>query len=532
MNFLLGMVISGTDDLNIKDIYVIQMINDLQSFVKLLDETGNLTRISVEVDPHLEITEITKRVTRNYGPALLFEHVKDSTIPVLINTFGTFERLNLAFQVNDMDEIGTKITKLMDLIKERPPSGIIPKLKALGKLKEVSKISPKPVKNAPCQEVVLEGDQANLDLLPIITCWPEDAGPFITLSMVITKNPENGVRNIGLYRLQKFDSKTLGMHWQLHKGGAEHFNIAKERGEKIPVAIAIGADPVTVFSASAPLPPDFDEYIFSCFVRNAQLEIVETISGGLEVPANSEIVLEGYVDPNEPLRKEGPFGDHTGFYSLEDDYPVFHLERITMKKNPIYITTVVGVPPQEDYFLGYATERIFLPLIRLTLPEVVDYHMPPEGIFHNLVFVSIKKKFPGHARKVVNGLFGLGLMMLAKVIVIVDEDVNIRNTKEAWWVILNNIDPQRDVFFTEGPMDALDHSSRNFAYGSKMGIDATTKWKDEGFTREWPTKIVMNKETIDLVTKKWQSYGITLSQKDFELAYILEGTGLYKTNHK
>ena len=417
----------------------------------------------------------------------------------------------------------------MDLIKAKPPAGIIPKLKAIAKLKEVNNITPKRIKNAPCQEIILEGEQANLDILPIITCWPGDAGPFITLPMVITKNLENGVRNIGLNPLQKFDSKTMGLHWQLHKGGAEHFNIAKEMHQKIPVAIAIGVDPVTMYAASAPLPPDFDEYIFSSFIRNSHVEITETIQGDLEVPAHSEIVLEGYVDPNEPLIKEGPFGDHTGFYSLQDDYPLFHLERITMKKNPIYITTVVGVLPQEDYFLWYATERIFLPLMRLTLPEIVDYHMPPEGIFHNLVFVTIKKKYPGHARKVVNGLFGLGLMMLAKIIVVLDEDVNVRNSKEAWWVTLNNIDPHRDVFFTEGPMDALDHSSRNFAYGSKMGIDATKKWSDEGFTRDWPEKIVMNQETINLVSQKWQSYGIKLEPKDFELAFMLEENGLFKT---
>ncbi len=383
----------------------------------------------------------------------------------------------------------------------------------------------------PVKKIVLEGEEASLDILPIITCWPEDGGPFITLPMVVTKNPENEIRNIGMYRLQKFDNKTLGLHWHLHKGGAEHFNIAKERKHKIPVAIAIGADPITMYSASSPLPPDFDEYVFSSFVRDQQLEIAKTIQGDLEVPAHSEIVLEGYVDPNEPKRTEGPFGDHTGFYSLPDKYPVFHLERITMKKNPIYITTIVGVPPQEDYFLGYATERIFLPLMHLTLPEIIDYHMPPEGVFHNLVFVSIKKKYPGHARKVVNGLFGLGLMMLAKVIVIVDDDVNVRNAKEAWWVTLNNIDPQRDVFFTEGPMDILDHSSRNFAYGSKMGIDATKKWPDEGFTREWPDKIVMNQTTIDLVNEKWQSYGINMDTKDYELAYILEKNGLYKTKN-
>ena len=492
---------------------------DLRSYLQVIESAGLLKRIKVEVDPYLEITEIVQRVTRSMGPALLFENVKGSSIPVAINLFGNFELLNYAFQVDDINKLGQKLAAL---IKFQPPKGVFGKIRALGKLKELATVPPRIVKKAPCQEIVLEGEKANLDLLPILTCWPKDAAPFITLPMVITKNPETGIRNIGMYRLQKVDSHTLFVHWQLHKGGNEHFQMAKQRGEKIPVAIALGADPVTMYSASAPLPPEIDEFLFAGFLRGKPVKLVKTINGELEVPAYAEIVLEGYVDPNEELGLEGPFGDHTGFYSLPDYYPYFHLERITMRKNPIYPTIVVGVPPQEDYYLGYATERIFLPLLQIFLPEVVDYHMPPEGIFHNLVFVAIKKKYPGHAFKVINGIFGMGLMSLSKIVVVVDEDVNVQNPREAWWVALNNIDPERDIIFTKGPIDALDHSSRLFAFGSKMGIDATRKWPEEGFDRPWPEKIEMSSEVKQKVDQRWQEYGIELPPLVFEYSTIYE----------
>ncbi len=492
---------------------------DLRSYLAIIEKAGLLKRVTVEVDPHLEITEISHRVTRAMGPALLFENVKGYDIPVAINLFGNHQLLNHAFQVRDVDEIGQKISSLL---KFKPPKGLFGKISAISKLRELASIPPRLVSKAPCQEVVLEGDKASLDILPILKCWPKDAAPFITLPMVITKNPETGTRNVGMYRLQKVDSKTLMMHWQLHKGGNEHYELAKKRGDLIPVAIALGADPVTMYAASAPLPPEFDEFVFAGFIRGKPVKLVKTIRGDLEVPAFAEIVLEGYVDPNEELGLEGPFGDHTGFYSLPDYYPYFHLERITMRKDPIYPTIIVGVPPQEDYYLGYATERIFLPLLQLFLPEVVDYHMPPEGIFHNLVFVAIRKRYPGHAYKVINGIFGMGLMSLSKVVVVVDHDVNVKNPKEAWWYALNNIDPERDVMITKGPIDALDHSSRGFAFGTKMGIDGTRKWPEEGFDREWPEKIEMSPEIKELVTKRWAEYGIELPPPVFEYSFVME----------
>ncbi len=498
---------------------VIMAYKDLRSYLQVIEQVGLLKRIKTEVDPHLEITEITHRVTRAMGPALLFENVKGHDIPVAINLFGNHQLLRHAFQVKDMDDLGKNIS---NLLKFKPPKSLLGKISALGKIKELASIPPRMTSKAPCQEIVLEGDSASLDILPILTCWPKDAGPYITLPMVITKNPETGARNVGMYRLQKVDSKTLMMHWQLHKGGNEHYEIAKKRGEIIPVAIALGADPVTMYAASAPLPPEFDEFVFSGFLRGKPVKLTKTIGSDLEVPAFAEIVLEGYVNPNEELDLEGPFGDHTGFYSLPDYYPRFHLERITMRKDPIYPTTIVGVPPQEDYYLGYATERIFLPFLQLFLPEIVDYHMPPEGIFHNLVFVSIKKRYPGHAYKVINGILGMGLMSLSKIVIVVDHDVNVRNPKEAWWYALNNIDPERDIVFTKGPIDALDHASRGFAFGSKMGIDGTRKWPEEGFTREWPEKIEMSREIKELVTKKWPEYGIKLPSPVFEYSYIME----------
>jgi 4-hydroxy-3-polyprenylbenzoate decarboxylase len=325
---------------------------------------------------------------------------------------------------------------------------------------------------------------------------------------VITKDPVSGIRNVGMYRMQVMDRNTTGMHWQRHKTGASHFQLAKERGEKLEVAVAIGGDPATIFSATAPLPPVIDEFIFTGFLRRKPMELVKGITVDLEVPAEADIVLEGYVDPSEDLILEGPFGDHTGFYSLADMYPAFHVTAVTMRRDAIYPTTIVGKPPMEDYYIGHATERIFLPLTKLILPEIVDYHMPPEGIFHNLVFVSIDKEYPGHAYKVMNGLWGLGQMMLAKVIVIVDKDVNVQDPQEAWWVALNNIDPERDVRFTPGPVDVLDHSSRGFTYGTKMGIDATTKWPEEGFDREWPDKIEMSDEVKAKVDAMWSKLGI------------------------
>jgi 4-hydroxy-3-polyprenylbenzoate decarboxylase len=350
----------------------------------------------------------------------------------------------------------------------------------------------------------------DLTRLPAPICWPGDGGPYITLGGVITRDPRTGVRNVGMYRVQVLGRDTLAMHWQRHKVGAAHWRDMAQRGETMPVAIALGGDPAGIYAASAPLPPSVDEYLFAGFLRREPVRLAKAVTSDLEVPAEAEIVIEGYVDPREPLVLEGPFGDHTGFYSLADYYPQVHVTAVTHRDNPVWPHTIVGRPPMEDYWLGHATERIFLPLLKLTLPEVVDLHMPAEGIFHNLVFVSIDKQYPGQAWKVMNGLWGQGLMSLAKVIVVLDRDVNVRDPKEAWWVALNHIDPERDVRFTMGPIDVLDHSSRGFSYGSKMGIDATRKWKEEGFTRDWPDPIVMDAATKARVDGFWKELGIEL----------------------
>jgi len=389
------------------------------------------------------------------------------------------------------------------------PEGILGKLSLLPKLLEISKFPPRTKGGTPaCQEVVWRGDDVNLDRLPIITCWPEDGGPYITLPMVISRDPVRGIRNVGMYRVQQTGPRTLAMHWQRHKVGAAHWREMAARGERMPVVIAIGADPASVYSASAPLPPTIDEFLFAGFLRKAPVQLAKALTCDLEVPADAEFVIEGYIDPAEPLVTEGPFGDHTGFYSEADLYPQVHVTAVTMRKAPIYATTIVGRPPMEDFYLGHATERIFLPLLKLTVPEIVDYHMPAEGIFHNLVFVSIDKQYPGQAFKVMNALWGQGLMSLAKVLVIVDKWVNVRDPQEAWWVALNNIDPERDARFTMGPVDVLDHSSRGFTYGSKLGLDATRKWPEEGFTRNWPNVIAMDEATKQKIDAIWPTLGI------------------------
>jgi 4-hydroxy-3-polyprenylbenzoate decarboxylase len=383
------------------------------------------------------------------------------------------------------------------------------KLSMLPRLLELGKFPPR-VRGgkAASQEVVLKGDDVDLSKVPITTCWPEDGGPYITLPMVISKDPSRGIRNVGMYRVQVLGPRTLAMHWQRHKVGAAHWREMAERGERMEVAIAIGADPASVYSASAPLPPTIDEFLFAGFLRKAPVSLTKGVTVDLEVPAEAEFVIEGYIDPAEPLVVEGPFGDHTGFYSEADLYPQVHVTALTMRRSPVYATTIVGRPPMEDYYLGHATERIFLPLLKLTIPEIVDYHMPAEGIFHNLVFVSIDKQYPGQAYKVMNAMWGQGLMSLAKVIVVLDKEVNVRNEKEAWWVALNHIDPERDVRFSMGPIDGLDHSSRAFTYGSKMGIDATRKWPEEGFTRNWPKLIEMDPTTKQRVDAMWSKLGL------------------------
>jgi 4-hydroxy-3-polyprenylbenzoate decarboxylase len=488
-------------------------LDTLSDFIAAIERVGELHRITHPVKAHLELCEITDRVSKmpGGGKALLFEHVvlrdgSRSDYPVAINLFGSMRRMALALGVQELDEHGRRITELLDL---KVPEGLLGKLSLLPRLMEVAKFPPR-VKGGtpPCQEIVWRGDEIDLDRLPIITCWPEDGGPYVTLTMCISKDPARGIRNVGMYRVQQLGKREVAMHWQRHKTGAEHFRQMAERGETMPVCIVVGADPASVYSASAPLPPGIDEFIFAGFLRREPVRLVKALTCDLEVPWDAEIVVEGYIDPREALVVEGPFGDHTGFYSEADLYPKVHVTAVTMRRDAVYATTIVGRPPMEDFYLGHATERIFLPLLRLTVPEVVDYHMPAEGGFHNLVFVSIDKKYPGQAYKVMNALWGQGLMSLAKVLVVVDREVDVRNVQEAWWAALNNIDPERDVRFTMGPVDVLDHASRAFTYGSKMGIDATRKLPEEGFTRAWPKVIAMDDATKAAVDAMWPKLGL------------------------
>jgi 4-hydroxy-3-polyprenylbenzoate decarboxylase len=400
------------------------MYKDLQDFVNVLEQKGQLKRIKVEVDSELEVTEIVDRVVKSGGPALLFENVKGSEFPLLINTFGTYERMKLALEVESLDDIAREIEELIDFSNY---VGLFNKIRSATRLAKLAKIFPKKVKQGACQEVM---EEPNLYRLPILKCWPGDGGRFITLPLVITRDPETGVQNMGMYRLQVFDEKTTGMHWHLHKDGREIYEKYKRRGQKMPVAVALGCDPATIYASTAPLPKEIDEMVFAGFLRKAPLELVKCKTCDIYVPANAEFVLEGYVDIDE-LREEGPFGDHTGYYSLKDYYPVFHITCMTRKKNPIYPATVVGKPPMEDCFLGKATERIFLPFLKILCPEIVDINFPLEGVFHNCVIVSIKKRFPGHAKKVMHALWGIGQMMYTKIIVVVE--VNFPYTK------LNNL---------------------------------------------------------------------------------------------
>jgi len=488
-------------------------LDNLRQFIAAIDAGGDLARVEHPVSVDKEITEIADRCMKSPGggPALLFTRPTlpggaPSPHPVAVNLFGSEKRMALALGVPCLDDIGARIAELLNL---KVPDSLLGKLAMLPRLAEVAKFPPKSVSGGPpCQEIVRKGADVDLSRLPVPICWPEDGGPYITLGGVITRDPKTGVRNVGMYRVQVLGKDTLAMHWQRHKVGAAHWREMADRKETMPVAIALGGDPASIYAASAPLPPTIDEYLFAGFLRGEPVRLAKAATSDLEVPAEAEVVIEGFVDPREELVLEGPFGDHTGFYSLADYYPKVHVTAITMREDPVWPHTIVGRPPMEDYYLGHATERIFLPLLKLTLPEIVDLHMPAEGIFHNLVFVSIAKQYPGHAYKVMNGLWGQGLMSLAKVIVVLDKDVNVRDPKEAWWVALNHIDPERDVRFTMGPIDVLDHSSRGFTFGSKMGIDATRKWKEEGFAREWPNKIVMDEATKQKVDAMWKELGL------------------------
>lgn len=476
-------------------------IDDLRQFIAALKQAGELVEVDTEVDPELEVSEITDRVSKAAGPALLFKNPKGSHMPILINQFGSKRRLEMALGGQELDEIGGQLGQVLQM---QVPHGIVAKVKALGKLKNLADSAPRIVKTGPCQEVVMAAP--DLDALPILKTWPGDGGPFITLPVIFTRDPATGKRNAGMYRLQKFDARTTGMHWHVHKDGAENF---RGSGDRMEVAVAIGTDPATTYAATAPLPRGIDEMMLAGFLKGSPVEMVKCRTVDMEVPATAEIILEGYVDKGE-RRREGPFGDHTGYYSVADDYPVFHLTCITHRQDPIYATTIVGRPPMEDCFLGKATERLFLPLLKTTLPELVDMNLPLEGVFHNCAILSIKKSYPMHAKKVMSAVWGMGALSLTKFVVIVDEHVDVHDESEVAWRAFNNVDPRRDVVITEGPLDVLDHSSPTANYGAKMGLDATKTWASEGYEREWPDDIIMSEEIRRLVDGKWSSYGINL----------------------
>lgn len=477
--------------------------SSLREFVNVLDGADELKRIKAKVSPELEVAEITDRVSKAEGPALLFENVEGSDIPLLINAFGSYKRMAMALGVDDINEIADEIE---GMIKIGPPESLIDKVKILGILAKLTNFPPKNVRRGACQEVVHTGDRVSLDRLPIIKCWPLDAAPYITLPQVFTHSLKTGQRNVGTYRLQKLDERTLAMHWQIHHDGAGHHREYRAAGAKMPVAVAIGGDPVMSYIGTAPLPSGIDELLFAGFLRKANVPMVKCKTIDMRVPADVDIVIEGYIEPDETC-VEGPFGDHTGFYSLPEEYPVFHVTAITHRKKPIYQTIIVGKPPMEDCYMGKVTERIFLPLIKMQLPEVVDMNLPLFGVFHNFALISIDKRYPFHAKKIMHSIWGLGQLMFSKIIIVVDKHVNVQNVEEVFFYVGSNVDPKRDVTIVEGPVDVLDHAAPLIGAGSKMGIDATTKWREEGYQREWPDEIEMSQEIKELVSKRWREYG-------------------------
>jgi 4-hydroxy-3-polyprenylbenzoate decarboxylase len=451
---------------------------DIQSFMRLLEERGELVRVSIPVDRDLEITEIADRLVKTGGPAVLFEHVKGSPFSLVIGLMGTRERTALALGVRDLDDLAAKVRHLIDL---KGSGGLGGLLGNVGKLRDAMNLPPRRVRSGPAQEVVWTGDEVDLARLPVLKCWPLDGGPFVTLPLVITRDPETGERNMGMYRMQVMGKNVTGMHWQRHKTGTKHLEKARRLGQRLEVAVALGGDPALIYAATAPLPPipGLDEFAVAGYLRGQRYPVMRGVTVDLDVPANAEFILEGYVDPQEDWVMEGPFGDHTGFYTLPDLYPLFHVTAITMRREPVYPATIVGRPPMEDAYLIEASERLFLPAAQLILPEIVDYHMPPAGVAHNLVVVSVKKTYPGQAYKVANGLFGLGQMMFAKVIVVVDESVRVNDFAAVWREVAAKAVPGRDTLTTRGPTDVLDHSSRGWGYGGKLILDATTKLPEE-----------------------------------------------------
>ncbi len=485
---------------------------DLREYISDLEAHGELVRITEAVSSDLEITEITDRVSK--GPeaqnkALLFENVIGYDIPVLINALGSHKRMQMALGVSDYDEVAARIKSY---IKPEVPESLSDKISKVMQLAEVRNFLPKMVKNAPCQEVVIlaknSPSEKLLDKLPIIKCWPDDGGPFVTLTSVFTRDPDKlgSGRNVGMYRLQKFDNITTGMHWHKHHDGSHNYQKSLKKQSRMEIAVAIGTDPVITYAGTAPLPPGIDEMILAGFIRNKAVELVQCKTIDIQVPATAEIIIEGYIDLTEDTVTEGPFGDHTGFYSLADKYPKFHVTALTHRENPIYATTIVGIPPQEDCYLGKATERLFLPLLQLICPEIIDMNLPWDGVFHNCALIKIDKQYAGHAQKVMNTVWGTGQMAWTKFIIVFDKEVDVHNYNEVAMYAFANTDPQRDMIFTKGPLDILDHSAPIMGYGSKVGIDATRKWADEGFTREWPDLITMSEDVKKKVSEKWGKY--------------------------
>jgi len=514
----------------------------LSDFLAFLDREGELARVPARVDPKLEIAAICDRVSKTPAPhanqeldrsaaaklggkALLFENVSGSDIPVAINTFGSYWRVNQALGCQTLSELAERV---QSLVKPEIPTTLMEKMKKLPDLLKLGSFPAKSVRNGICQQVVLEGDKADLNRLPLIQCWPLDGdldsgqvldraesakvtergtGRYITPGGIFTRDPETGDRNIGMYRVQQFGPRKCAMHWHMHHDGARHFRMYQKRGEKMPLAIVLGGESVLPYAATAPLPPGIEELLFAGFLNGRGIELVPCRTIPLEVPANAEIVIEGFVDPTEKLM-EGPFGDHTGFYSLADWYPAFYVTAITHRKNPIYPTTIVGKPPMEDYFLGKATERIFLPLLRTIVPDIVDYSLPISGVFHNCAFIKIRKEYPFHARRVMHAIWGAGQMSFTKFIIVVDEHVNVHDEQDVLFHLFSNCDPQRDSEIVHGPVDILDHASPEHGTGSKIGFDATEKWPGEGKVRTWPKELEMDQKTKELIEKRWSEYGL------------------------
>jgi 4-hydroxy-3-polyprenylbenzoate decarboxylase len=476
------------------------------AFVRALEERSELVRIRRRVDPHLEVSAIADRVMKAGGPALLFENVAGARFPLLINAYGSRRRMGLALGVDDLEEHARAIA---ELVQAKAPSNARALAELALKLPELAHVPPRSVAAGSCQDVVRTGDDVDLDALPILTCWPRDGGPFITLPQVITRDPESGVRNVGCYRMQKLDRSHTAMHWQVHKTGARHFRRAREMGlRRLEVAVALGGDPALAYAATAPLPDGIDEWMFAGFLRKRAVASVPCKTVGLEVPADADFVLEGYVDPQADLVDEGPFGDHTGYYTPVDRFPRFHVTAITHREGAVYPATLVGPPPMEDAWLGKATERLFLPMLRLLFPEVVDMNLPVEGAFHNLVLISIKKQYPYHAARLAHGLWGAGQMTFSKVICVLDDDVDVQDLGQVAWRLLANLDPKRDFAFVDGPIDQLDHGASQALWGSKVCIDGTRKWREEGYTREWPEPCRMSAEVDARVDAMWAELGI------------------------